>query len=112
MCDPGVSIVLRDQLPELVIGQVPDIPLASNTKEFMDLVQSNDDRHVFVESFRNLRSSLLFMFEEARRPKSAAEAARTSPVRPRWGVRGKGERAATTSSRASSPNPADPNSCN
>jgi len=36
----------------------------------MELVKSNDDRHVFVESFRNLRSSLLFMFEEARRPKT------------------------------------------
>jgi polysaccharide biosynthesis transport protein len=61
---------LRDQLTELVIGQVPDIPNAAGASEFLELVRQNDERHVFVESFRNLRSSLLFMFEEARRPKT------------------------------------------
>ena len=33
-------------------------------------MKEHDDRHVFVESFRNIRSSILFTFSEAERPKT------------------------------------------
>ena len=68
--DRFASIVeLRDQLTEFVVGQVPEIPNTGKNIN-VEIVQEQDERHVFIESFRNLRSSMLFMFEEAKRPKT------------------------------------------
>jgi succinoglycan biosynthesis transport protein ExoP len=50
---------LRNHLPELVVGQVPELP-GRKPGERIELLQPHDDRHVFVESIRNIRSSLLF----------------------------------------------------
>src|SRR5262249_29378588 len=34
------------------------------------LLQTDDERHSFLEAYRNLRSSLLYMFEAGKRPKT------------------------------------------
>jgi capsular exopolysaccharide synthesis family protein len=60
---------LRNQLPEVVVGQVPEVP-TKKSHDALELVRADDDRHVFAESFRNLRSSLLFMFTSQKRPKT------------------------------------------
>ncbi len=60
---------MRDHLQGIVIGQIPEITL-KESKGRLQLITAHDERHVFVESFRNIRSSLLFMFNEPRRPKT------------------------------------------
>src|ERR1051326_816428 len=51
---------------ENVLGQIPK----EKTKGKVDLLQPDDQRHVFAESYRNVRSSIFFMPYEGPRPKS------------------------------------------
>jgi succinoglycan biosynthesis transport protein ExoP len=51
---------------ENVLGQIPK----EKTKGKVDLLQPDDTRHVFAESYRNIRSSIFFMPYEGPRPKS------------------------------------------
>jgi succinoglycan biosynthesis transport protein ExoP len=51
---------------ENVVGQIPK----EKVKGPMALLQPNDPRHIFAESFRNIRSSILFMPYEGPRPKT------------------------------------------
>ena len=51
---------------ENVVGQIPK----EKVKGRMALLQPDDPRHIFVESYRNIRSSLLFMPYEGPRPKT------------------------------------------
>ena len=51
---------------EHVIGQIP----RDTSKEQTELLKPDDQRHQLVESFRNLRSTLLFMPLEGARPKT------------------------------------------
>ena len=51
---------------ENVLGQIPK----EKTKGRVDLLQPDDSRHVFAESYRNIRSSIFFMPYEGPRPKS------------------------------------------
>src|SRR6267378_483299 len=51
---------------ENVLGQIPK----EKTKGKVDLLQPDDMRHVFAESYRNVRSSIFFMPYEGPRPKS------------------------------------------
>src|SRR5437660_6780229 len=51
---------------ENILGQIPK----EKTKDKVDLLQPNDARHVFAESYRNIRSSIFFMPYEGPRPKS------------------------------------------
>ena len=51
---------------ENVLGQIPK----EKTKGKVDLLQPDDSRHVFAESYRNVRSSIFFMPYEGPRPKS------------------------------------------
>jgi capsular exopolysaccharide synthesis family protein len=51
---------------ENVLGQIPK----EKTKGKVDLLQPDDMRHVFAESYRNIRSSIFFMPYEGPRPKS------------------------------------------
>jgi len=60
---------LRNQLTEIVIGQIPEMS-SSQLDKGGYLVRPHDDRRVFVESFRNIRSSILFTFSEEERPKT------------------------------------------
>ena len=51
---------------ENILGQIPK----EKTKDKMDLLQPEDARHVFAESYRNVRSSIFFMPYDGPRPKS------------------------------------------
>src|SRR5947209_2246763 len=51
---------------ENVLGQIPK----EKTKGKVDLLQPDDTRHVFAESYRNIRRSIFFMPYDAPRPKS------------------------------------------
>lgn len=51
---------------ENILGQIPK----EKTKGKVDLLQPDDTRHVFAESYRNIRSSIFFMPYEGPRPKS------------------------------------------
>ena len=57
---------LKDAFNEEVLSQ---IPLESQEKGAPSLIQTDDRRHGFCESYRNLRSSLVFMGEAASRPR-------------------------------------------
>ncbi|MBI3416371.1 MAG: polysaccharide biosynthesis tyrosine autokinase [Verrucomicrobia bacterium] len=60
---------LTQQFDEVIVGQVPELPRAQ-TRNGLVLLRPGDDRHVFAESNRNLRSSLLYMSTGERRPKT------------------------------------------
>ena len=51
---------------ENVVGQIPK----EKAKGKMPLLQAEDPRHIFAESYRNIRSSILFMSYEGPRPKT------------------------------------------
>jgi polysaccharide biosynthesis transport protein len=51
---------------ENVLGQIPK----EKTKGKVDLLQPDDARHVFAESYRNIRSSIFFMPYDGPRPKT------------------------------------------
>src|SRR4030081_873859 len=51
---------------ENVLGQIPK----EKTKGKVTLLQPDDARHVFAESYRNIRSSIFFMPYEGPRPKT------------------------------------------
>ena len=56
----------QHQFSENVLGQIPK----EKTKGRVTLLQSDDARHVFAESYRNIRSSIFFMPYEGPRPKT------------------------------------------
>jgi capsular exopolysaccharide synthesis family protein len=62
---------LRDHLTEIVLGQIPNIK-GKKKRRLLEMLQPQveSEHHIFIESFRNLRSSLLFMFETGTRPKT------------------------------------------
>ncbi len=51
-----------------LLGQVPEMPEMRDSKQ-LALLESNDERHMYVESFRNLRSALLYLAVEGNRPR-------------------------------------------
>jgi capsular exopolysaccharide synthesis family protein len=56
----------QNQFSENVLGQIPK----EKTKGRVTLLQADDARHVFAESYRNIRSSIFFMPYEGPRPKT------------------------------------------
>ncbi len=60
---------LQDLFDEDVLGQVPR-ERGIYAKRQSSLIEPADARHAFVEAFRNLRSSLLYMAEAGARPKT------------------------------------------
>ena len=56
----------QSQFTENVLGQIPK----EKTKGKVTLLQSDDARHVFAESYRNIRSSIFFMPYDGPRPKT------------------------------------------
>ncbi len=56
----GNSNELYDQFKLPILAQIPYEKVTTGQKRF-PVLQSNDDRRVLAESFRNLRSSLLFL---------------------------------------------------
>jgi succinoglycan biosynthesis transport protein ExoP len=60
---------LQDLFDESVLGQIPR-EKARNIVGELGLMQPEDTRHAFVEAYRNLRSSLLYMNESGERPRT------------------------------------------
>lgn len=57
-----------ERIGDNVVGQVPEITGARNGAP-VALLKDHDDRHVYVESYRNLRSALLYLAVDGARPK-------------------------------------------
>lgn len=61
------SIVeVAEKFGDAVVGQVPETVLNAGSQ--LSLLVDNDSRHMFAESYRNLRSALLYFAAEGRRP--------------------------------------------
>ena len=58
-------IELQSQFPEPLLGQIPRETLVSEGA----LLKPGDERQAFIEAFRTLRSSLMFLPVEGKRPK-------------------------------------------
>lgn len=54
------SSEMIEQFNEPILGQIPDVA-DSRTHEGLPLLQLEDERYMYAESFRSLRSSLIFM---------------------------------------------------
>ena len=54
---------------EPILGQIPLQP-ALGKRNAVALIADGDERHALMESYRNLRSSLLYMATEGKRPKT------------------------------------------
>jgi succinoglycan biosynthesis transport protein ExoP len=60
-------IEVNASVGDAIVGQLPEV--AHNGKEPMRLLEMNDPRHGYAESYRNLRSALFFLATEGERPK-------------------------------------------
>jgi succinoglycan biosynthesis transport protein ExoP len=54
------STEVMEHFTEPIMGQIPNVE-ATRTQDGLPLLGNEDDRYAFAESFRSLRSSLLFM---------------------------------------------------
>jgi capsular exopolysaccharide synthesis family protein len=61
-------VEVTEKFGDNVVGQVPEIRAISGAGP-LALLGGNDDRHMYAESYRNLRSALLYLAVEGRRPK-------------------------------------------
>lgn len=59
---------LEEHFDEPLLGQIP-IDKSASGKSTSQLLQPQDQRHAFVEAYRNFRSSLLFLSDEAPKPR-------------------------------------------
>ncbi len=59
---------LQEHFDEEILGQIPKDPNARNGAP-APLIHTQDDRHAFVEAYRNLRSSLAFLSNSGAKPK-------------------------------------------
>jgi capsular exopolysaccharide synthesis family protein len=67
--DRIVSLVeVCEQITDNVVGQVPEIKQLKSGAP-LGILESNDDRHMYVESYRSLRSALLYLTSASERPK-------------------------------------------
>jgi capsular exopolysaccharide synthesis family protein len=62
----GSFFEFRERFPEALLGQVP----RELGKTGITMLASNDPRHALLESFRTLRSSIIFLPVEGARPKT------------------------------------------
>lgn len=61
-------VEVTEKFGDSVVGQVPEIPRLTADGPLI-LLQDQDDRHMFAESCRNLRSALMYLTVDGRRPK-------------------------------------------
>lgn len=59
---------VNERFGEVIVGQVPDVR-GVRKKKPLALLQDNDDRHSYAESYRNLRSALFYLANDGSRPK-------------------------------------------
>jgi len=75
--------ILSERSEQWIVGMLPEISVASRKRkllaggagvdEGLELILADDDRrHLYVESYRNLRSALIFLPEKGDRPKIMA----------------------------------------
>ncbi|MGA2245984.1 MAG: polysaccharide biosynthesis tyrosine autokinase [Verrucomicrobiota bacterium] len=62
-------VEVTEKFGDNVVGQVPELP-HSSPAEPPALLELNDDRHMYAESYRNLRSALLYLAVDGMRPKT------------------------------------------
>jgi polysaccharide biosynthesis transport protein len=60
-------IEVAERIGDHVVGQVPEMPASNGAP--LALLADNDERHMYVESYRNLRSALLYFAVDGVRPK-------------------------------------------
>lgn len=60
---------IHDKVGEVVVGQVPEVQSLEKGSALL-LVESNDQRHAYAESFRSLRSALFYMAFDGVRPRT------------------------------------------
>ena len=65
---PSSFADLQDLFDEPVMGQIP-LESSLRGKDGVSVLQANDSRHGFLEAYRNLRSSLLYMATQGKRPR-------------------------------------------
>lgn len=65
----GSLAEMTETFGDSVVGQVPEIPRGASEKP-LALLEYNDERHMYAESYRNLRSALLFLGVDGQRPKT------------------------------------------
>jgi capsular exopolysaccharide synthesis family protein len=58
---------LQELFKENIVGQIPRVDVGSD--ERIDLLKQKDDRHVFAEAYRNIRSSLIYMPVQRQKPR-------------------------------------------
>src|SRR5205085_5190001 len=61
-------IEINEKLGANLVGQVPEVT-SFPPGGGLPLLEMGDQRHAYAESYRNLRSAILFMAVEAQRPK-------------------------------------------
>src|SRR5665213_128083 len=61
---------LEELFDENVLGQIPRERVPGRKAGIIPVLQPNDQRHPFVEAYRNLRSSLLYMTHTEPRPRT------------------------------------------
>jgi capsular exopolysaccharide synthesis family protein len=61
------AVEVNEQLGDSVVAQVPEIEV--NGKTPLLLTDEGEDRHMYAESYRNLRSALTFLAIDGQRPK-------------------------------------------
>jgi capsular exopolysaccharide synthesis family protein len=59
---------LREHFEEQVLGQIPLEPVIDGKR--VPVLSQNDERQIYAEAFRNIRSSLMYMAMEKERPKT------------------------------------------
>jgi capsular exopolysaccharide synthesis family protein len=64
----GSVAELSEKVGAMIVGQVPEV-LCSGQNGHLPLLELHDRRHAFAESYRSLRSAVLFMAVEGERPK-------------------------------------------
>jgi capsular exopolysaccharide synthesis family protein len=63
-------VEVTEKFGDSVVGQVPELPEYSQNGQMpIALLGENDDRHMFAESYRNLRSALLYLAVDGKRPR-------------------------------------------
>jgi capsular exopolysaccharide synthesis family protein len=59
---------LQEEFDEPILGQIP-LEATHGRNNGNGLLRPEDDRHAFMEAYRNLRSSLLYMATQGKRPR-------------------------------------------
>jgi len=69
--DQFASVVeVTEKFGDSVVGQVPEAVRLTGDTAPPALLEINDDRHIYAEAYRNLRSALLYLMVDGHRPRT------------------------------------------